>query len=92
MVEKLPDPETPALEPTLDAGKGTGVPPDGPRAGVLLGKRYKVDSLLGVGGMGSVYRAVDEVLGKEVALKFLDEKLAQGQASFERLRDEVLLA
>ncbi len=42
--------------------------------------------------MGSVYRAVDEVLGKEVALKFLDEQLAEGQASFGRLRDEVLLA
>jgi serine/threonine protein kinase len=93
MAGKPPDPETPALAPTMGAGEGKdALPPDGPRAGVLLGKRYKMDVLLGVGGMGSVYRAVDEVLGKEVALKFLDEKLVLGQASFEWLRDEVLLA
>jgi hypothetical protein len=92
MAEK-PDSEIPALAPTVGAGNSKdALPPEGPRPGALLGKRYKVDGLLGVGGMGSVYRAVDEVLGKEVALKFLDEKLAQGQASFERLRDEVLLA
>ena len=38
----------------------------------LLGK-YEVESLLGVGGMGAVWRARHALTGRKLAIKVLDE-------------------
>ena len=54
--------------------------------------RYTIESELGKGGMGTVYRARDERLGKTVALKVLSETRAGGSDSRQRLRREARAA
>ncbi|MDI1429316.1 protein kinase domain-containing protein [Polyangium sorediatum] len=54
--------------------------------------RYTLLGLLGVGGMGSVYRARDEELEELVALKVLRQDLVNEPGMLERFRREVKLA
>jgi tetratricopeptide (TPR) repeat protein len=61
-------------------------------AGRVLGERYRIESILGVGGMGVVYRATDLALGVPVALKLLRPELAHREDAFDRFRQELLLA
>ena len=55
----------------------TGVKAKGDtEAGVSGGGRYELSGELGRGGMAVVYRGVDSLLGREIALKFLSEELS----------------
>jgi eukaryotic-like serine/threonine-protein kinase len=62
------------------------------RSGDVLANRFRIVSMLGIGGMGVVYRALDQSLDVEVAIKLLRPELARRPESFERFRQELLLA
>ncbi|RPF44415.1 serine/threonine protein kinase [Streptomyces sp. Ag109_G2-6] len=59
---------------------------DGELVGRALGGRYRVTSVVGRGGMGVVAKAVDEVLGREVAVKLLRAYTDAGPAELADLR------
>jgi eukaryotic-like serine/threonine-protein kinase len=61
-------------------------------AGSQLAGRYRILDLVGVGGMGMVYRAEDEELGLPVAVKVLRPDLAQDGRRLERFKQELILA
>ncbi|MBM3786864.1 MAG: hypothetical protein FJW30_21100 [Acidobacteria bacterium] len=69
---------------TVDEGR---FPP-----GTLLNQRYRVIDIVGVGGMGEVYRANDLILGQPVALKFLPSGMARDESALTRFRNEVRTA
>jgi len=56
-----------------------GSPPDALKPGAKIGL-YRIEGLLGVGGMGEVYRATDTRLNRPVAIKFLSMHVAEESA------------
>ncbi len=60
--------------------------------GTTLGGRYAIQSLLGHGGMGAVYCARDQRLGREVAIKLLRADLAADAAARQRFLREGQIA
>ena len=59
--------------------------------GTRVGK-YEIESLVGEGGMGLVYRALDTELRRPVALKFLPAEVAADPRRLERFGREALAA
>ena len=58
----------------------------------VLAGRYEVLALIGVGGMGAVYKVRDRELDEVVALKMLKREIADAPGVLERFRREVKLA
>jgi serine/threonine protein kinase/tetratricopeptide (TPR) repeat protein len=57
-----------------------------------FGPRYHVESLLGSGGMGKVYKARDRELERTVAIKVLRPDLMTDPMALQRFKHELLLA
>jgi len=58
----------------------------------ILPPRYRGAKRIGRGGMGDIYRATDEALGRAVAVKVLGEHYAQDETVRERFSREALAA
>src|SRR5207248_10177537 len=55
--------------------------------GELIG-HYRIESLIGIGGMGEVYLARDEGLGRKAALKLLPDSLTTDETQLSRFKNE----
>jgi serine/threonine-protein kinase len=65
----------------------------GIQPGMRFAGRYEVKDILGVGGMGMVFRAMDGELGEMIAIKTLKQEfLSQDPTALERFKSEIRLA
>ncbi len=84
--------------PTITSGLGSAgdvgasAPGQVLAPGMSLGTRYQIEAVLGEGGMGMVYRALDRELNRTVALKLIRPEMASRPEILERFKREILLA
>jgi len=79
-----PDPDKPTgretkAAPTLNPGQ-------------IFADRYKVEKIVGRGGMGTVYKTIDTISGKPTALKLINASYIGGEKSVRRLIEEGVTA
>jgi serine/threonine-protein kinase len=90
--------ESPTSESALTEAQMAGIPRPGDE---ILGGKYEVERIIGVGGMGVVVAALHKQLGRRVAIKFLfqhmqttelvDRFIREGQAAA-RIKSEHIAA
>ncbi len=56
--------------------------------GVVFDNRYKIEKIIGVGGMAVVYKAHDLLMRRVVAVKMLRDEIAEDEASVKRFINE----
>jgi len=76
------------VPPMVSSDVSVGSLPGCVAPGELLGGRYELRSLLGVGGMAEVYRARDLRLNRDVAVKLFDDRTLDDPLTLTRARAE----
>jgi serine/threonine-protein kinase len=56
--------------------------------GTILSGRYRLEARIATGGMSTVYRALDETLQRQVAIKLMNREIATDSDQLERFRRE----
>jgi len=65
---------------------------EGLTRGTTFAGRYEIIESLGTGGMGKVYRAYDNKIKEEIAIKFLKPEISQNEKIIERFSNEIRLS
>jgi HAMP domain-containing protein/predicted Ser/Thr protein kinase len=85
--------ETMRIDGTVPGVTAPGMPMQDLQAGTLFANRYRIEQILGRGGMGIVYRATDTQLDEVVAIKTLPGDVMQrSPEDLERFKREIRLA
>ena len=80
-----------ACDSSLPARLKSG-PTKDPFIGTILNNTYRIQEVVGRGGIGVVYRARDILMERTVAIKMLHAHLVQDQASIQRFQQEARAA
>lgn len=86
MADSDPMPPTVTMPTHAAAGDGSGY------LGQTLDNRYRIERLIGRGGMGSVYLARHVVIGRPLAVKILDARQLEDGQGFKRVFREAQTA
>jgi len=81
-------PPPPSTEGAAPEDRAPSLPPPDPLVGRVLDGRYRIEGVLGEGGMGLVYRAKHAVLGKPLALKVLRSEVSKDAEVMQRFQQE----
>ena len=58
------------------------------KEGVIIGSRYEIMGRIGTGGMADVYKAIDRVLSRYVAVKVLKREFREDEVFVKKFRTE----
>jgi serine/threonine protein kinase/tetratricopeptide (TPR) repeat protein len=78
--------------PIADSATIQTVDPTVLKPGSDFGPRYRIEALLGQGGMGRVYKATDKELNRTVAIKVVRQGVAGEEDALNRFKQELVLA